>query len=311
MADYLNPGTIRPEYGWKPKGALAGMWSMRDRNRYEDVASLQDLMMMIEAQKAQEEQTMGAPVRSAERQKKITEADLAAIVARQSGQIPGYGTSIGMGKVGEAQQHQAKGALDIGTMPGNVEAKNVENAMKVQQQRILQQRLAESANPFETLVQSPEHQRGIALEREKAGTQKDIAHITGDYHLRGIKENVAGLLKRAEISAEDKTKIKKLEQEATDIISGARQANRLLTPQEKQQIQLIYQFLGGIRQPYGMAPYQFMGQNQVQQPPLQFPGEQQNVRSFTTEAEASRAKANGLIKPGDEVIIAGRRAKVN
>ena len=36
--NYINPGSIRPEYGWKPQGALAGMLYGADRARYENMA---------------------------------------------------------------------------------------------------------------------------------------------------------------------------------------------------------------------------------------------------------------------------------
>src|SRR3990167_10217590 len=73
MADYLNPTSIRPEYGWKPQGFLGGMNYAEDRQRYRDVASLQDYMMRNEAAKSGmelEEYRGNAPVREAERRSK-------------------------------------------------------------------------------------------------------------------------------------------------------------------------------------------------------------------------------------------------
>ena len=75
--DYLNPTSIRPEYGFKPEGFLGGMHYARDRARYEDVASLQDYMMRNSAQKSGmelQDYTANAPVRDAERLANIEKA---------------------------------------------------------------------------------------------------------------------------------------------------------------------------------------------------------------------------------------------
>ena len=71
--DYINPTSIRPAYGWKPEGFLGGMNYAEDRQRYRDVASLQDYMMRNEAAKSGmelEEYRGNAPVREAERRSK-------------------------------------------------------------------------------------------------------------------------------------------------------------------------------------------------------------------------------------------------
>lgn len=68
--DYINPTSIRPEYDWKPKGFLAGMNYSQDRQRYEDVSSLQDYMMKNQAVKSGAELSeyfSNAPVREAKR----------------------------------------------------------------------------------------------------------------------------------------------------------------------------------------------------------------------------------------------------
>src|SRR3990167_2768216 len=73
MADYLNPTSIRPEYGWKPQGFLGGMNYAEDRQRYRDVSSLQDYMMKNQAAKSGMELSdyvSDSPVREAERRSK-------------------------------------------------------------------------------------------------------------------------------------------------------------------------------------------------------------------------------------------------
>ena len=311
MPSYDNPESIKPPYGWQPQGALAGMWSMRDRNRYDSQASLVDLMRMLEAAKQQEEYTQGMPVRAAERGKKITDADLATIVNRAKMQQPGYGPAMARGPMGEAAQQEAAGNLAIGTASGRIESTNLENRGKSLEQTILQQRLRESTNPFDTLVQNPAHQRAMELEREKQRGHQQGIETQANAHIKGIREQSSALLKRAEISKEDKSKIKKLEQEATEIITNARKEKRLLNPQEQQQIQLIYQFLGGIRQPYGMAPYQYMGQTPVQQPPLQFPSPDSQPKSKYERGKVYQFKQGNYIYQGGPEDIAASWKKVD
>src|SRR3990167_6753019 len=66
--NYLNPGSIRPEYDWKPSAGLAGMFLSRDRSRYENMAGLQDAMMQDAATLSREDVLQGAPGRQATRE---------------------------------------------------------------------------------------------------------------------------------------------------------------------------------------------------------------------------------------------------
>lgn len=177
MANYLNPEAIRPKYGWQPQGALAGMAYTKDRQRYEDTASLQDLMMMLEAAKAQEEQVQGAPVRQAERSQKRSAADLATLLAQSKMNQPGYGQALARGAMGEAGQQEAAGGLALGTNEQKIKAMNLENLAKIAEQRILQQRLGQSENPFETLVQSPQHIRDMSKTGAEVAGREKVAGI--------------------------------------------------------------------------------------------------------------------------------------
>jgi hypothetical protein len=69
--DYINPTAVRPQYAWQPSSGLAGMAYSQDRRRYDDVSSLQDLMMSNQAQLSLEDVVQGAPVRQAERTAKL------------------------------------------------------------------------------------------------------------------------------------------------------------------------------------------------------------------------------------------------
>ena len=79
MADnYFNPTSVRPDNGWKPEGFLGGMYHSRDRQRYEDVAAVQDYMQRNDAVKSASTLTdyfKDAPVREAERGSKIATAN--------------------------------------------------------------------------------------------------------------------------------------------------------------------------------------------------------------------------------------------
>ena len=45
--DYINPTAIRPEYGWKPEGFLAGMNYASDRQQYQNISNLQNFFIKI------------------------------------------------------------------------------------------------------------------------------------------------------------------------------------------------------------------------------------------------------------------------
>ena len=72
--NYLNPTGVRPEYGWKPQGFLAGMNYSRDRQRYDQLAPLQDAITQMGAMEQSnklDEYGLDAPVRDAKREEKI------------------------------------------------------------------------------------------------------------------------------------------------------------------------------------------------------------------------------------------------
>lgn len=177
MADYINPEAIRPKYGWQPQGALAGMWSMRDRFRYDDVASLQDLLMRLQAQKEREELIQGAPVRAAERQQKISAAQLADLVSQASIRMPGYGEAKARGTMGEAGIQEAAGDIAMRTRDEQIKQKNLEAIILQIKNKILQDRFNTSTNPWETLIQSPEHVRDMTKEREQIAGREKVARI--------------------------------------------------------------------------------------------------------------------------------------
>lgn len=89
MADttYFNPQTVNPGTGYKPEGFLGGYTWGEDRQRYNQLAPLQDLMSMMAAQAEidkQKEYGLNEPVRSAKRLENVaTSKALAATVGGQ------------------------------------------------------------------------------------------------------------------------------------------------------------------------------------------------------------------------------------
>jgi len=79
MADInYNSGPANPGYNWKPSGFLAGMSWQQDRDRYMDMAPLQDYATGLGVQSSiakLEDYFKDAPVRDAERGSKIATAD--------------------------------------------------------------------------------------------------------------------------------------------------------------------------------------------------------------------------------------------
>jgi len=88
MADInYNSGPQNPGYNWKPSGFLAGMSWQQDRDRYMDMAPLQDMMTGMNAQSQAaklEDYFKDAPVREAERGSKVATANaIAKTIGRQ------------------------------------------------------------------------------------------------------------------------------------------------------------------------------------------------------------------------------------
>lgn len=79
--NYLNPSAINPGTAYKPSGVLGGYIWGEDRQRYDALAPLQDLMSMLSAQEQMnkmQEYGQNAPVREAERAEKIAKSSATA-----------------------------------------------------------------------------------------------------------------------------------------------------------------------------------------------------------------------------------------
>ena len=110
MANVNYLGNPQPDNGWKPQGFLGGMLYRKDRQRYDDNASLQDAMLAMSTQEQAgklQDYFADQPVRDSERALKVAtnQSDL--------GILP----DIAAGKVGEAKSKAAKGSFDSQTLP--------------------------------------------------------------------------------------------------------------------------------------------------------------------------------------------------
>ena len=123
MADvnYVNPTAIRPEYNWKPSGVLAGMLYAQDRQRYDQVADLQDQMMGHAAAKSREDLIQGAPVRQAERDATLRDLPMKSRELAATTEGKELGTEF-----------------TRATQPGRIGATNAQSEATVSNQNLLQ-----------------------------------------------------------------------------------------------------------------------------------------------------------------------------
>lgn len=149
MANLNYTGDLNPGLGWKPQGALAGMLYRKDRQRYDDVASLQDAltqMGVVEAQNKLADYQADSPVRAAERLSKIAtanataatigpqkQADLAATSASTEGQglLNQYNLSTLPSRISEqiTKAAKAKGDWNMEQLTQGVQATQLALAM--------------------------------------------------------------------------------------------------------------------------------------------------------------------------------------
>ena len=118
--NYTNPTSVRPEYGWKPQGFLAGMNYASDRQRYEDMGSLQDYMMKNQAVKSGVELSdfmSDAPVRESKRL-----SDIATNKATAE--------NIGAFKSGEARKVNLEADLASGSLASTIAERAAAAAIK-------------------------------------------------------------------------------------------------------------------------------------------------------------------------------------
>lgn len=300
----------RPEYGWKPSGFLAGANYQEDRDRYTDMAQIQDLMSMYGlAQQMGEygDYQANAPVRQAERGQKISAADLASLLNKMKTN-PRYAEGMMRGELGEAGSKQAAGQIAMETAPGKISETNIANKKKETEAAIrlidfalpqLQQIGSQTQNPLqqgmayqqfknqlppqvqqyfppqydqrlvphmaqlrERLIQSPELQQDLIKQREK-----DVAHMdrTKEETKRAISVtamNIKAAKERAELSSEDKQRVKKDEEFLVSLES--QWLNRAPTQTELDTYQRVQQRMLNLyaAKAAGAAlPYQWMGQS--------------------------------------------------
>ena len=119
MADVnYNPGARQPDNGYKPSGFLGGMLYRKDRQRYDDVSSVQDYMTGLSAQD-QQAKLMDYLYAAKSRESGY---DLSTAVNRSKLDTPGYQQSARAGEMGLNQTQAAAGAHDTTTLPGRIGA---------------------------------------------------------------------------------------------------------------------------------------------------------------------------------------------
>ena len=127
MADVnYNPGARQPDNGYKPSGFLGGMLYRKDRQRYDDVSSVQDYMTGLSAQD-QQAKLMDYLYAAKARESGY---DLSTAVNRSKLDTPGYQQSARAGEMGLNQTQAAAGAHDTMTLPSRVGATISDNETK-------------------------------------------------------------------------------------------------------------------------------------------------------------------------------------
>ena len=116
--EYKNLSVPRPDNGYKPSGFLGGMWSMRDRNRYDDMSAVQDYMTGLEAK---DSQAKLADYLYAQKSRR-SGYDLTDAGNRSKLDTPGYQASARSGEMGLNQTQAAAGMHDSMVLPSRVAA---------------------------------------------------------------------------------------------------------------------------------------------------------------------------------------------
>lgn len=138
MLDYFNPNSTNPTsqmqgplQGPLASGPLGGFYAGQDRQRYQQMANLQQMLVQLEERKKREEMEEGYPQRQAERGYKTTDFQRQQQIGQQALRTPGYAPSMVGGEMGVANQNQAKGRVALGTVDSDILAGNEKNLTQV------------------------------------------------------------------------------------------------------------------------------------------------------------------------------------
>ena len=208
MADYTytNPEAVRPAYDWKPTGFLAGMNYDQDRTRYENMASLQDAMMMNQANESDDKRrdyALDAPVREAERAQKINKSnvDVETYGPLQRGAVKQRDLEVAL-KEGTFQSDIARAVAEAAIKGGEASTKQFEqftaqaNALSeaagsgpASKAAVLNHMRANKASPqmiqfFENI--DPKHFKATVKAMNKGIAEANVQYQS---HMEGIKEN--------------------------------------------------------------------------------------------------------------------------
>lgn len=121
-----------PKLDWAPSSGLAGVLYSQDRQRHEELMSLNALLQQYDlARKSAELETynLDFPMRGAEREQKISKAGLDTLL-NQTQTTPEFATAKARGLMGEFGLNEAKGREALGTVESKIGAENVGNKIK-------------------------------------------------------------------------------------------------------------------------------------------------------------------------------------
>jgi hypothetical protein len=224
--DYINPTSIRPPYKWQPSSGLAGMFYSRDRDRYEEVARMQDERMRHQTQLSLEDLVQGAPVRAAERTAKIADAPvrsrgLEAITrgqelgtefteATQPGKID---LTLGEQSLAKGQQGIARAVQVIAQEPAGpdwaarVGTKIKASGLKPNDPSIqILQGILDTGNPQEAQKRAlqwlqlqsqtePRYREAMDTQRERSRSAAEVANIQGGWAVKAAGARAAAKTK--------------------------------------------------------------------------------------------------------------------
>lgn len=342
MADYTSFGSA--PFPTRDGGFLTGI-QMADADfmkRQANLRSLEDMFTANSQNRANLERYQG------ETPGKLAEAELARQMATAK---QGFVGDLVQGEVGKAKSSRAAGEEAMGTLEGKIGAANSENRTKaaiaqlqfldarmpmleqaaaqspMAAQMVWDQMLKESGAPFprqfdqttipnvkrirEHLVNSVSQQQKLGEITATGDQHARVANIQGQTSRDVARMNQDAQNWRAGLSAEEKTRMKKLEEKLVEFATISTQ--RPLTPQEqatRNEIFQVMQMLAIARGAAGpMTGMQFLNPGAQPPQPQAYPGAQPapggGVRQFKSEQEAIASGVKG------EVIINGRRARID
>lgn len=281
MNDYFNPSAANPGLDYKPNGILGGYLWGQQNDQYRRVMGLQEIMAQLSAQKqAAENQDyqLNAPVREAARPAAIAKSGLETL-HDTSRTNPTFQLGQMAGETGKAQSLQATGQVDLGTAATKTLSTNETNVLSAlgnaaQRLQILSsskgslgmqpeyEAVLSSLPPelrahfpkiygpevqdhlktiMDHVVNNPEQQRAMALEKQKGGNALDVAkeHSRGAAAAASISRE--GQMERLRANLEAKANLANVEARAGALTDKMAKQGGKLSPEDQAQLNGLIQ----------------------------------------------------------------------